>query len=78
MKRQRYECIVCGRVFPQGQGVVIVRSGLVLTFHSKACLTKFFKLFVERIDEKEFRKAAREVIKEYEKLRRTKLKPKEI
>ncbi len=78
MERRRYTCIVCGRKFPEGQGIVIKRAGLELAFHSKACLAKFFRLFVERIDEKEFKRAAREVIKEFETLREQRLKQKII
>ncbi len=65
-RARRYRCIVCGRYFPEGQGIVIRRAGIELAFHSKTCLAKFFKLFVERLDENEFKRAAREVIKEFE------------
>jgi ribosomal protein L24E len=78
MKRKYYTCIVCGRKFPEGQGIIIRRAGMELAFHSKSCLARFFKLFIERIDEKEFKKAAREVLKELEELRRAKLKQKVI
>jgi len=63
---RRYRCIVCGRYFPEGQGIVIRRAGIELAFHSKSCLAKFFKLFIERLDESEFKRAAREIIKEFE------------
>lgn len=76
--RREYICIVCGRKFPQGQGIVIKRAGIELAFHSKACLAKFFRLFVERIDEKEFKKAARELIREFEEARRARMKQKII
>ncbi|HIQ23445.1 MAG TPA: hypothetical protein EYH50_00130 [Pyrodictium delaneyi] len=72
MKVKRYTCVVCGRVFPQGQGIVLKRAGVELAFHSKVCLSKFFKLFIERIDEGQFRKAAREAMKEFEELRKAK------
>ncbi len=78
MKAKKYTCIVCGRVFPEGQGIVIVRAGVTLAFHSKACLAKFFRLFVERLDEREFRRAAREVIRELEEIRKAKIKQKVI
>ena len=78
MQRKQYTCIVCGRKFPEGQGIVIKRAGVELAFHSKTCLAKFFKLFVERVDEKEFKRAARDVIREFEELRFARMKRKVI
>ncbi|BEP16962.1 hypothetical protein PYJP_03140 [Pyrofollis japonicus] len=66
--RKRYQCIVCGRYFPEGQGIVIKRAGIELAFHSKNCLAKFFRVFIEHLDEAEFKKAARETIKEFEEI----------
>jgi cell division FtsZ-interacting protein ZapD len=77
-KRQRYTCLVCSRVFPQGQGVVIERGGIVLPFHSKTCAVKFFKLLVERLDEAEFKKVVRELVKELEEARKLRVKAKTI
>ncbi len=78
VERKRYVCIVCGRKFPYGQGIIVSRAGITLTFHSKSCLTKFFKLFIENLDEKEFKKASRVVVEEFRKLRELKSKPKVI
>ncbi|NPA05141.1 MAG: hypothetical protein GXO09_03485 [Crenarchaeota archaeon] len=75
---RRYECIVCGRVFPEGQGIVITRAGVTLAFHSKACLAKFFRLMVERLPEKEFKRVAKELIDEYKKMRARQAKSKII
>ncbi|MEM0340375.1 MAG: hypothetical protein QXN05_02625 [Acidilobaceae archaeon] len=44
------KCLMCGRVFPEGQGVIISRGGLILEFHSSRCAYKFFKIFFERLD----------------------------
>ncbi len=44
-----YKCIVCGRSIPEGQGVILRRGGLTLTFHSGRCAYKFFKLLFERV-----------------------------
>ncbi len=76
--RRQYECIVCGRKFPEGQGIVIKRAGITLAFHSKSCLSKFFKLFVERLDEREFRRAARDVMDELRQMREARAKRKVI
>lgn len=78
MPAKKYTCVVCGRVFPEGQGIIIRRAGIELAFHSKACLAKFFRIFVERIDEREFRRAAVEVLREFEELRKAKQKAKTI
>ena len=75
---KRYKCIVCGRVFPEGQGIVIQRAGITLTFHSKACATKFFRLMVETMDEGEFKKVARSLIKEFEEALKRREKQKKI
>ncbi len=75
---KRYKCIVCGRVFPEGQGIVIEKAGLTLAFHSKACVTKFFRLMVETMDEGEFKKVARMLAKEFEEALKRREKKKEI
>ena len=75
---KRYKCIVCGRVFPEGQGIVIERAGITLPFHSKACAVKFFKLMVEVMDESEFKKVARSLMKEFEEALKKKMKEKQI
>lgn len=77
-KPKRYRCIVCGRYFPEGQGIVIRRAGIELAFHSKTCLAKFFKLFIERVNESEFKRVSRELIKEFEELMKTKQAVKRI
>ncbi|MEM0491125.1 MAG: hypothetical protein QXR02_05170 [Acidilobaceae archaeon] len=63
----RYKCIVCGRVFPEGQGVIVSRGGLTLTFHSGRCAYKFFKLWFERVD-LQCLAIARDIMREYEKI----------
>jgi len=66
-------CIVCGRKFPKGQGVVIELGKTTLTFHSTRCATKFFKLLIERIEDKDLiEKTAKELIHELEEIRKRK------
>lgn len=77
-KARKLRCVVCGRVFPEGQGIVIERAGVRLEFHSKACLARFFRLFVERLDEREFKRVARELLKELEEARRLRERAKTI
>lgn len=62
--RRMYECVVCGRKFPHGQGIVIHKSGVTLYFHSKACAAIFFKLFIERVDESCTKGVLREILEE--------------
>lgn len=49
MIKERYTCIVCGRKFPKGQGIVIEYGNNTLTFHSSKCASKFFKMLLERV-----------------------------
>lgn len=44
----RYLCVVCGRVFPRGQGVVIRVEDRELVFHSSKCVARFYKMLVDR------------------------------
>ncbi len=62
--RRMYECVVCGRKFPHGQGIIMHKSGITLYFHSKACAAKFFKLLIERVDESCTKGALREILEE--------------
>ncbi|AEM38836.1 hypothetical protein Pyrfu_0967 [Pyrolobus fumarii 1A] len=78
VRNKRYKCIVCGRMFPEGQGIVLQRGGVTLTFHSKACAVKFFRLMVETIDEGEFKKVARSLVKEFEEALKRREKRKQI
>ncbi len=65
---RKFKCVICGRPFPEGQGVIVSRGGLTLTFHSSRCAYKFFKLFMERLDEKHFADIARSLVSELEKM----------
>ncbi len=63
---KKYCCIVCGRKFPHGQGIIITYGSLVLTFHSNRCASKFFKTLLERIPPEEIEKYIKRLVKEYE------------
>jgi len=78
MKVKKHLCIVCGRAFPEGQGIVLQRANIELAFHSKTCLAKFFKLFIENLDEGCFKKAAKETIKSFEEQRKARMRAKVI
>lgn len=66
--REKFTCQTCGRPFPRGQGIVISRGGLTLTFHSSRCAYKFLRLVFERADERCVVNTARELREELEKL----------
>lgn len=69
----KFTCIVCGRTFPKGQGVIIEIGKTTLYFHSTKCATKFFKLLIERIEDKDvLEKTAKELINEFEEIRKRK------
>jgi len=75
---EKLECIVCGRKFPRGQGVVLVVAGKEYTFHSKRCALKFLRRVLEEIDEgiltKAFSNVAKEFAEELKELREKKAK----
>ncbi len=48
--KRTHTCVVCGRPFPDGQGIVISVRGKVLEFHSSRCASKFLRLMLERGD----------------------------
>ena len=66
MAGNRMRCIVCGRPFYKGQGVVITVGNRRLEFHSKSCALKFLRSLIERIDPDELRRAVEETIEEFE------------
>jgi hypothetical protein len=41
--KAKLECIVCGRKFPEGQGIKLTMKGEDYYFHSKACAYTFLK-----------------------------------
>ncbi len=67
MPREYYECIVCGRKFPKGQGIVLRKAGFELAFHSNRCASKFLRLFLERLEDSCAKPALQEVIDELRK-----------
>lgn len=63
---KKYECLVCGRVFPEGQGIKLSLAGKDVYFHSKRCALKFFKSLVLYIDQKMLEQAIKLAIREFE------------
>jgi len=77
---EKYVCIVCGRKFPKGQGIVLVIDGKVYPFHSKACALKFLRRFLEEVDKSLVINIFDKLSKEFEeeRIRKLKLKAKKI
>lgn len=48
MPTDRYTCVVCGRVFPEGQGIVIKTGGEAIAFHSSRCAAKFLRMLLDK------------------------------
>ncbi len=67
MVKERYECIVCGRKFPKGQGIVISIGEKLYTFHSKGCALKFLRRVIEEIELSHVIKAFEKVSDEFKK-----------
>jgi len=63
---KKLKCIVCGRVFYEGQGVKLNLAGRELVFHSKTCALKFIRSLVLYLDQKDLENAVKQTIKEFE------------
>jgi len=59
----KLKCLMCGRVFYEGQGVTLDIAGRRLTFHSKSCAIKFVRLFFEHGDYDCLRSSLNKVLK---------------
>lgn len=66
MSADKYKCIVCGRPFPRGQGVVLNVAGITLAFHSNRCFAKFCRALLERLPGDEVRGYVKRVVEEFE------------
>ncbi|WP_338601745.1 hypothetical protein V6M85_00700 [Sulfolobus tengchongensis] len=65
---QKYTCNTCGRVFPEGQGVILEVGSDKLYFHSKACAYKFLKEIVIGSDTDCISSSLKKVKKKYEEI----------
>ncbi len=65
MTSEKMVCIVCGRTFYKGQGVVIEAAGRKLIFHSKSCAIKFIRSLLTYLDPSDLGKAIDEAVKEF-------------
>jgi len=65
MPSKKIECIVCGRIFYEGQGIRISIAGKEYSFHSKSCALKFVKNLFLYLDPKDLENAAKLTEKEF-------------
>ncbi len=65
MVKNKYKCIVCGRVFPEGQGIVIKYGNLILSFHSSRCAAKFLKRLLENTPYEDIGRYVKDVYEEF-------------
>lgn len=65
MGKRLYECTVCGRKFPEGQGIIISKGGIILYFHSNRCASKFLRRLLENTDESCISKPLKETAEEF-------------
>ncbi len=76
--RKKHKCIVCGRPFPEGQGIIINYGKHKLAFHSSRCASKFLRLLLERVPEENLGNYIKKIIDELEErlelLRKTRAK----
>jgi len=71
---------VCGRVFPRGQGTIIVINDLTLEFHSNRCFAKFARELLKRMPQSDVKGYAKRLVEEYSEIlsQKAKLKSKKI
>ncbi len=76
----KHKCLTCGRVFPEGQGIVIKIAGETLEFHSSKCFAKFARELLSRLPQDEIKGYIKKIREEYEEVleQKRKLKSKKI
>ena len=67
----KFECIVCGKKFPQGQGVIISIGTRNYYFHSKRCALKFIRRALEEFDKDQLIQVFEKITKEFREERKS-------
>ena len=65
MAKRLYECVVCGRKFPEGQGIVISKGSTILYFHSSRCAAKFLRALLENSENTCIEKSLSETLEQF-------------
>ncbi len=76
MSRKKHVCIVCGKMFPEGQGIVLTLDNYMLTFHSKACALKFFNTLLHKVSFDLIRDTVEDTVEEFKRKLREEFKRK--
>ncbi len=69
-------CVVCGRAFPDGQGIVLRSGEVTLSFHSSKCASKFLKILLERLPSDEAKPYLTKISDELEEVLKAKARAK--
>jgi len=72
--KNKYQCIVCGRVFPEGQGVILRVDDDIIPLHSSKCAMKFLRNVIERLEPSIVRGVIKDVKREFHELLEKRLK----
>ncbi len=77
---EKLTCIVCGKKFPKGQGIIIDIEGKSYSFHSKSCALKFLRRVIDEAQDLGIKKVMDEVEREFieERRKREELRKKVI
>ena len=70
---RKLTCPVCGRKFPEGQGVALDFKGAIEVFHSKACALKFIRHLIDKVEAQALSRAYRETLDEFKELLRRRM-----
>lgn len=65
---EKLACVVCGRKFSVGQGILLSFGKNTYNFHSKTCALKFVKKVLESLESSELERIADKVAEEYSKI----------
>ncbi|MCS7108116.1 MAG: hypothetical protein RMH77_01225 [Sulfolobales archaeon] len=68
MPKTRNKCNVCGKIYPEGQGITLVVSDEVVTLHSRRCAVKFLKAIIDGLGPDVSREVVKKVKKEFEEI----------
>ncbi|BFH74351.1 hypothetical protein SJAV_22950 [Sulfurisphaera javensis] len=69
---EKHVCIVCGRMFPEGQGIKLSIQGNEYYFHSKDCAYKFLREVILTADSDCISSVIKDIKRKYDDLTKKK------
>ncbi|MEM0453449.1 MAG: hypothetical protein QXO98_02175 [Sulfolobales archaeon] len=66
--KTKYKCCVCGKVYPEGQGITLVVDDEVVTLHSRRCAVKFLKSLLDELEPTTSKEVIKKVKKEFDEI----------